>query len=65
MIAMKNRMNELKEQLKELKEINSKLEDKIKFKDDMLECRPSIATFEKLQKENEHMSKMLDSQKDS
>jgi len=59
MIAMKNRMNELKEQLKELKEINNRLEDKIKFKDDMIESRPSHGEYEKVTKELEFANKQL------
>ena len=59
MIAMKNRMNELKEELKELKEINNRLEDKIKFKDEMIASRPSIGSYEKLQMELEFANKQL------
>lgn len=60
LIDNKNKVNELKEQLKELKEINNKLQDKINFKDEMLDCRPSIASYEKLQMELEFANKQLE-----
>lgn len=59
MIDYKNKVNDLEKELKELKEINNRLEDKIKFKDDMIESRPSLGSYEKVTKELEFANKQL------
>jgi len=53
LIDNKNKVNELKEQLKELKEINSKLEDKLQFKEDQLKSSVSKKHLEEVMKELE------------
>ncbi len=59
MMELKNTVKDLREQIKELKETNNRLEDKIKFKDEMLDCRPSIASYETLKMELEFANKQL------
>ena len=53
LIDNKNKVNELKEQLKELKEINTKLEDKLQFKEDQLKNTVSKKHLEEVMKELE------------
>jgi len=59
LIDNKNKVNDLKDQLKEKLEYIAKLEDKIKFKDEIIACRPSQGAYDKLEMELEFANKML------
>jgi len=60
MIDLRNIVKDLKEELKEKDARIYKLEDKIKFKDEIINSRPSQGAYEKLKMELEHMTKMAE-----